>query len=47
MDIKTAIKLLKHHNKWRNGADVEMVRPDVLTEVMNTIVNYYDLEKCQ
>jgi len=41
MDIGKAIDLLEHHNKWRKGADIPMIDPSVLSEVIDTIVKHY------
>ena len=38
MNIKEVIKALKHHQKWRKGADVEMLHPKVLTEVIEEAI---------
>lgn len=42
MDIKNAIELLKHHNKWRKGADVKMVSPKALSEAIDIIVKEFE-----
>ena len=42
MELKEAIKLLKHHNRWRRGADIPMLKPKTLTEVINTITEFYE-----
>lgn len=41
MKIKEAVIVLEEHNKWRLGADVKMTSPKVLTEAINTIVEYF------
>jgi hypothetical protein len=42
MEVKEAVKILKHHNKWRKGADIKMVDPKTLTEAIETIVKTYE-----
>ena len=42
MELNEAIKLLKHHNKWRKGADIPIIQPTVLTEVIDTIIEDYE-----
>lgn len=41
MDVQEALRLLEHHNKWRRGADIPMLNPSVLGEVIDTIVKKY------
>lgn len=41
MDAQKALELLEHHNKWRRGADVQMLNPTLLGEVIDTIVNEF------
>lgn len=41
MKIDEAIKILENHNKWRLGADVQMINPKTLTEAINTVVEHY------
>ena len=42
MKLKKAIKLLKRHNKWRRGAEIEMLDPATLGKVITKIVKYYE-----
>lgn len=41
MDIQDAIMLLEHHNKWRRGADIPMVKPTALGEAIDVVVKEY------
>ena len=41
MDVQEALMLLEHHNKWRKGADIPMIKPNVLSEVIDTIIREY------
>ena len=41
MDVQEALRLLEHHNKWRKGADIPMLHPKDLREVIDTIVNEF------
>ena len=34
MNIEEVIKALKHHQKWRRGAEIPMVQPKYLGEVI-------------
>ena len=42
MKITEAIKLLKHHQGWRLGDDIEMLEPKQVTEVIDTILMLYE-----
>ena len=41
MDVQEALRLLEHHNKWRRGADIPMLNPTVLGEVIDIIVKEF------
>lgn len=45
MDIETAVQILEMHNKWRRGADIEPSGPSVIGEAIDTVVNYYTMQK--
>jgi hypothetical protein len=45
MTIIEAIQVLKHHNKWRKGADIEMTDPKILSEAIDEIIRHYELYK--
>lgn len=45
MNIEKAIGVLKRHNIWRRGADIEMTSPKKLGEAIDTIVNHYEKSK--
>ena len=34
MDVQEALRLLEYHNKWRKGADIQMIQPKVLSEAI-------------
>ena len=38
MNIKEIIKALKHHQKWRKGADIKMLHPKYLGEVIDEAI---------
>jgi hypothetical protein len=38
MKLKKAIKILKRHNKWRRGADIEMGSPTELGIAIDVII---------
>lgn len=42
MEIQEAVKILKHHNKWRKGADIKMVDPKTLTSAIETIIKTHE-----
>lgn len=39
MNLKEAIKVLKAHNKWRTGSDIEPTEPKKLTEALDIAIN--------
>lgn len=45
LSIEKAIGILKRHNIWRRGADMEMTSPKKLGEAIDTIVNHYEKSK--
>lgn len=38
MTLSEAITILEHHQKWRLGADLEMVHPKILTQALDLIL---------
>ena len=38
MNIDEVIKALKHHQKWRKGADIPMMQPKYLGEVIDNAI---------
>ena len=42
MSIEQAIEILRNHNAWRNGAAVNMVRPELVTLAIETIIKHYE-----
>lgn len=41
MTLAEAIKILKIHQKWRKGAEIDMIHPDVLTKAIEVILEHY------
>lgn len=37
MTKKEAVEILKNHNKWRKGEDVQPYSPSVLSEAIDTV----------
>jgi len=42
MTLKEAIEILRKHNEWRRGADVEMISPKKVGEAIDVIIAHYD-----
>lgn len=42
MKITEAIQLLRHHQGWRLGDDIEMLEPKLLSEVIDTILMLFE-----
>lgn len=42
MTIEVAIAILRKHNAWRIGAAVYMVRPELVTLAIDTIIKHYE-----
>lgn len=40
MNIKEAARILGEHQKWRKGKDVEMMKPKLISEAINVILDY-------
>lgn len=38
MKLKHAIEVLEHHQRWRKGAEIEMVEPSILSEAIDVIL---------
>lgn len=45
MTTKEAINILKLHNDWRKGANIEMQRPSDITKAIEVIVQLFDKPK--
>jgi hypothetical protein len=39
MNLAEAIKTIEHYQKWRLGADIEMIHPKILTQALNLILD--------
>ena len=45
MKIKQAIQILKDHNQWRQGdSDQEMIHPKLITQAIETVIEYFNLD---
>lgn len=42
MDLKEAIKVLREYNEWRLGADLEMLKPQIITEALKVAIEKLD-----
>ena len=42
MDLKEAIKVLREYNEWRLGADLEMLKPQIITEALKVAIDKLD-----
>ena len=42
MKITKAIKLLRHYQQWRLGADIKMLEPKKVTKVIDTILYLFE-----
>ena len=40
MSLGIAIKILEHHQRWREGLEDEMVTPQKLTEALKIVINH-------
>ena len=38
MTLSEAIKTVEHYQKWRVGADIEMIHPKILTKALDLIL---------
>ena len=45
MELQRAIEILTEYNKWRLGANVDMVQPSTLTVAINKIIANYNQTK--
>lgn len=39
MTLTQALTILREHNKWRRGADIEMIDPKTLGEAIDVVCN--------
>ena len=39
MKLKTAIKILEDHNKWRRGAEIKMQEPKDIGIAIETVID--------
>jgi hypothetical protein len=40
MSLAIAIKVLEHHQRWRNGEELEMVNHAKLTQALDIIIKH-------
>lgn len=41
MTLEEAVEILKRHNKWRRGANIEMDNPTLLGVSIDTVVKFF------
>lgn len=46
MKIKTAIKILKHHNDWMRGSEIAPYNSKELVIAIETLINYAEKQTC-
>lgn len=46
MNIQTALKILKHHNDWRRGAEIAPYNPKELGIAMDVLIEYVENHTC-
>lgn len=44
MELTEAIKILKHHQKWRLGSDIEMTNPKKLSQAIDCVIMELELK---
>ena len=42
LTIQDALKILKNHQEWRVGADIEMLNPKAISVAINTVIEYLE-----
>lgn len=42
MSLEIAIAILRKFNAWRNGAAVNMVRPELVTLAIDEVIKHYE-----
>jgi hypothetical protein len=42
MSIEIAIEILKEFNEWRNGKEIAMIPPKIITQAINTVIKHYE-----
>ncbi len=42
MSIEVAIEILKEFNEWRNGKEIAMIPPKIITQAINTVIKHYE-----
>jgi hypothetical protein len=40
MELITAVEILELHQRWRKGAEIEMILPSILSEAIDVILEY-------
>ena len=44
MELQEAIEILKKHNRWRRGAEIQQQNPFIIGEAIDTVVTHYETE---
>ena len=42
MKLQSAIQILKRHNEWRRGAEIDQVDPKLIGMAIDTVVKYLE-----
>ena len=42
MNLRKALLVLTEYNKWRLGAQIEMLNPKLITEAIEVILKHYE-----
>ena len=42
MKLQSAIQILKRHNEWRRGAEIDQADPKLIGMAIDTVVNYLE-----
>lgn len=46
MNIQESTEILKKHNEWRKGSDkIEMIKPQIISKAIDTLIQYFEKEK--
>lgn len=44
MTKKEAIEVLRHHNEWRRGADIQQLNPETIGKAIDYAIKYLENE---
>lgn len=45
MNLQQAVQILKNHNDWRRGSDIEMIEPSKIGIAIDKVVSHYEKEE--